>query len=206
MSTHPYLPPSPSGPRPTIPREPQRSSKNPMNYRGVAFLRSVRLQSDLPRFNKKGNIVLSALKYVKDVDSFQEKIAKETPEQQLANKLIKGIENRKELLMLLSMFHGELAQIGITPSSAHHDPNSGLKWKYRMAYLTRLARMHNTFWDSCQQEGISERNHWLGFSPEKIGVLDPVLYKEHYEELQSGKFRDVDFRDVEVLGKRFIAK
>ncbi|GBL49236.1 hypothetical protein CJI97_005380 [Candidozyma auris] len=168
----------------------------------------VRCQSNVPQFNKKGNLVLSALKYVKEVDQFQEKIDKETPEQQLARKLIDNIKSRKELLSLLSLFHEELAQIGITPHTSHQEqkPSVGLKWKYRIAYMMKLARIHNTFWDSCQQEGISQRNHRLGFSPQTIGVLDPVHYKEHYDELQQGKLGDVDFRDVEVLGKRFIIK
>lgn len=170
----------------------------------VKILQTVRFQSNVPKFDKSGNFILSALKYVKDVDTFQEKISNETPEQQLARKLITRLEKKKELLLLLSLFHTELARIGITPKTSHKMGNLGLKWKYRVAYLTKLARVHNTFWEQCQQEGVSERSHKLGFLPENIGVLDPVYYKEHYEELQQGKLGDVDFRDVEVLGKRFI--
>lgn len=169
----------------------------------LRFLQISRLY--VPRY-QKGNVVLSALRYVKEVDDFQDKIDRETPEKQLARKLIEQISTRRELLLLLSLFHGELARLGITPESTHHEPTLALLWRYRMAYLTKLARVHNIFWDSCQQEGVSERNHRLGFHPKHIGVLDPVHYKEHYEQLQAGRLGEVDFRDVEVIGKRFIGK
>lgn len=169
----------------------------------LLFLHGSRLC--VPTF-RKGNVVLSALRYVKDVDDFQDKIDRETPEKQLATKLMEAIAERKELLQLLSLFHGELARIGITPESKHHEPTLALIWRYRIAYLTKLARVHNIFWDSCQQEGLSERSHKLGFHPKHIGVLDPIHYKEHYEQLQLGQLGEVVFRDVEVIGKGLISK
>lgn len=154
-----------------------------------------------PQFKKSGNILFNALNYVKEVDEFQEKIGL-TPEKELATKLVSRVHSHKELLYLLLMFHHDLAKIGISQSSGHLQPLTAVTWRYR-ASLWKLARVHNVFWDQARLVGISERNHKIGWLPDRIGVLDPLNFeREHYRQLQEGKFGETDFRDVEMLGGR----
>ncbi|SGZ56214.1 CIC11C00000001154 [Sungouiella intermedia] len=152
-----------------------------------------------PQFKKSGNIVVNALNYVREVDDFQDKIAKETPEATMAAKLIGSIDKNPELLSLLLLFHYELSKFDITP---HSSRNMGqlATLRFKMAMIWKLSRIHNVFWEQCRLEDVAERNHRLAFLVQDVGILDPKYYEEHYQELQSGVFRGTDFRHVEILG------
>lgn len=152
-----------------------------------------------PQFKKSGNIVINALNYVKEVDEFQEKIAKETPEAALAAKLISRIDQNPELLSLLLLFHYELAKFDITPDSKRQLGQLGTL-RFKMAMLWKLSRIHNVFWEQCRLADVAERSHRMAFLVQDVGVLDPKYYREFYQELQSGVFRGQDFRHVEILG------
>lgn len=164
-------------------------------------LRTERFYST-PQFKKSGNILASALRYVKDVDAYQDNIEKTTPELELANKLISSIADKPEILLILLLFHSELAKMGITPQS-NRDLKGVQSWKFQWACMWKLHRIHTVFWEQCQLENISERNHPLKRLPQDVGVLDPKYYLLCYQELQSGVFQGTDFRHVEIVGKLF---
>lgn len=152
-----------------------------------------------PKFKKSGNIVVNALNYVKEVDEFQEKIAKETPEAALAAKLISRIDKNPELLSLLLLFHYELAKLDITPDSTRQLGQLATL-RFKMAMMWKLSRIHNVFWEQCRLADVAERSHRMAFLVQDVGVLDPKHYRDIYDELQSGVFRGQDFRHVEILG------
>lgn len=148
---------------------------------------------------KSGYTVINALNYVKEVDQQQEKIATSATDEERANTLVERITDKPELLSLLLLFHHELAALGITPASPRVF-SAAQVWRYRSAYVWKLARIHNVFWDQCRLLDVAERSHRLGFLPSEIGVLDPAHFSSHYAELQSGVFRSTDFRQVAFLG------
>lgn len=133
-----------------------------------------------------------------DVDARYESLAQNSSHQEAATQLVDRIEKTPELLALLSFFHGDLRKLGITWNA-----NTSSVWGYRMAYVSRLYKIHNVFWDQCRLMNVAQRHHKLGFSPTTIGILDPSNFdKEVYEQLQLGQFRGIDFNDVEVMGMK----
>ncbi|GEQ69102.1 hypothetical protein JCM33374_g2773 [Metschnikowia sp. JCM 33374] len=153
-----------------------------------------------PIYKKSGNMLASALKYVKDVEEYQEELSMSSSESNLADELLSRISDQPELLFLLSLFHSELSKIGITATSSRQFTTAQV-WKYRALYVMKLANIHNIFWTQCQYQNISEREHSLGFSPDKIGILDPVHFgKDAYEQIQQGVYNGTSFKDIEVLG------
>lgn len=163
-----------------------------------AIVRNTRFYST-PQIKKSGFIVINALNYVKKVDDQQEKIVSSTTDEVRASTLVERITDKPELLSLLLLFHHELAGLGITPMSPREFSTLQI-WRYRSAYLWKLARIHNVFWDQCRLLDVAERSHRLGFLPSAIGVLDPANFASTYGELQSGVFQGTDFRLVAIMG------
>lgn len=164
------------------------------------MLQFVRAYASPPQFKRSGNLLWNALTYVQEVDQYQDKIVKESPEKDLATQLVSRIEGNAELLSLLLLFHHELDKLGITPT-LQRTFSGGQVWRYRAAYATRLAKIHNIFWDQCRLLEVAKRNHLLGFRPDRIGVLDPAHFDvDDYTQLQAGIFRGTDFRGVEIMG------
>lgn len=160
-----------------------------------------RLYSTPPHFKSEGNLLVNSINYVKDVDKFQQDLSKAASEEALAKQLMSRISHSPELLYLLLMFHHELALLGITPAS--NTISRYQVWKYRLAYVLKLARIHDVFWTQCHQQEISQRTHRLGFLPSTIGVLSPLNFEvAAYRQLQTGEFEGVNFKDVEILGRR----
>lgn len=152
-----------------------------------------------PVFPKKGNLLLNALNYVKEVDNYQKQLSQSGTSQDRATELITRIKDKKQLLYLLSIFHYELSKIGITNQDLDEFRNSIL-WRYRLNWLFKYNKIHNIFWESCQLENVSENNHSLGFNPISIGILDPRNFStDTYKQLQSGKLGSVDFSDVQGI-------
>lgn len=165
-----------------------------------SLYRTVRYLSQPPQFSRSGNTLLSALKYVNEVDKFQDSMDKTSPDHAVAAQLVERIQEKPELLSILSLFHYELARLGITQDSSRTFTAAQV-WRYRAAYVFKLAKIHNIFWELCRQVYVAERHHSLGFSPGKIGLLDPAYFdKSVYTQLQEGRLGDVDFRGVEMLG------
>lgn len=152
-----------------------------------------------PQMKKSGFTIVNALKYVKEVDDYQEQLGKSASANVLATTLVDRIQDKPELLSLLLLFHHELAKLGITPTSAR-DFSTLQVWRYRSMYFWKLARIHNVFWDQCRLLDIAERAHRLGFLPTTIGVLDPINFTQYYSELQSGIYKGLDFRHIELMG------
>lgn len=157
------------------------------------------LSSKLPKFPERGNILFKALRYVQDVDNFQKELQK-TPQHKMADELVAKIKDNRELLFLLALFHRELARVGITPDSSHASPSSLLVWAYRFAYVIRLRRLHDLFWDQCHFLEVAEQQHSLGFLPHTIGVLDPKHFPDSYSQLQLGVYNGVDYSRISALG------
>lgn len=163
-----------------------------------AVLECIRLYS-VPQRSKKGNFLVNALKYVKDVDKYQEELVKNALTNDKTSYLMDQIKNSKELLYLLAVFHHELSKLGISSDS---DPvnRQALLWKYRLLWILKLNRIHNVFWEACQVQDISEQDHALSLNPAKIGILDPYNFKkEDYDQLQTGEFNGIDFRNLEII-------
>lgn len=122
-----------------------------------------------------------------------------TPQYEVARKLIQEIEKLPENLYLLLFFHHKLAALGITATSPR-DFTPAQVWRYRAAHVLSLARIHNVFWENCRFVDISNQSHGLGFSPLDIGALDPANFKDEYADLQAGTYKGLDFRDVQLAG------
>ncbi|CAG85645.2 DEHA2B15664p [Debaryomyces hansenii CBS767] len=151
-----------------------------------------------PQYKKGGNILANSLRYVRQVDEYQKQLEK-APSHNKVVELMDKIENQPELLFILATFHYELSRIGIGRSN---DPKtrSKLLWKYRFNYILKYSKLHNIFWEQCRYANISQHTHVLGFNPQDIGLLDPCNFSEQtYNELQSGKYKDMAFKDVEII-------
>lgn len=145
---------------------------------------------------KRQNFLVRSLEYVKEVDEKQKQL-QAAPPQAKAVELVKRIATNKELLLVLSVFHHELAKIGITPDSPPEQRSN--VWQYRLKYLFKLARLHDVFWQLCLEQNISEQTHELGFLPSTIGLLDPAYFeRDVYEQIQRGVLGEVDFTDTEI--------
>lgn len=163
-----------------------------------AVLECIRLYS-VPQRSRTGNFLVNALKYVKDVDKYQEELVKNALTNDKTSYLMDQIKNSKELLYLLAVFHHELSKLGVSCDS---DPvnRQALLWKYRLLWILKLNRIHNVFWEACQVQDISEQDHALSLNPAKIGILDPYNFKkEDYDQLQTGEFNGIDFRNLEII-------
>lgn len=163
-----------------------------------AVVECIRLYS-VPQHSKKGNFFVNALNYVKDVDKYQEELVKNALTHDKTTYLMDQIKNSKELLYLVAVFHHELSKLGISCDS---DPvnRHELVWKYRLLWMLKLNKIHNVFWEACQNQDISEQDHSLSLNPAKIGILDPHNFKkEDYDQLQTGEFNGIDFRDLEII-------
>lgn len=158
------------------------------------------VSQNVPKFEKKGLLITNSLKYVRDVDEYQRQLVGLSSDNEKAQLLLERIGGNKTLLYMVSNFHHELSQIGITQTK---DPLSRPLWKYRWLYVSRLARLSNTFWAQCQVEDLAQHDHKLGFSPQNIGVLDPVNFApDVYQALQQGQYNGTDFREVQMIGGR----
>lgn len=168
-------------------------------YRKYAFLRFYSYNSPTPpQYKKGGNILANSLKYVRQVDEYQKELEKASSHDKVVE-LMEKIENHPELLFILATFHYELSKIGINQAT---DPKSRSKllWKYRFNYILKYSKLHNIFWEQCRYANISQHMHVLGFRPLEIGLLDPSNFSEQtYRELQSGKYKDVSFKDIEII-------
>lgn len=152
-----------------------------------------------PQYSKKGNFIVNSLRYVKDVDQYQEQLVKNVLTAEKSAYLMDQIKASRELLYLLAVFHHELAKLGITPES---EPGSRhrMLWRYRVQWLLRLNRIHGVFWETCQIQDISEQDHKLALDPANVGILDPYHFsREVYDELQTGSYGGVDFHDVDII-------
>lgn len=155
-----------------------------------------------PVYKNTSNILINALNYVKDVEDYQNELLKSSSDAVLAKELLLRICEQPELLFLLLRFHSQLAKIGITPSSSR-DFTMAQVWRYRFNYVTRLSQLHEIFWTQCRYLNISERQHNLGFLPNKIGILDPKNFElELYNDIQHGIYNGVSFRNMTMLGFR----
>lgn len=153
-----------------------------------------------PKYENSGLLLTKSLKYVRDVDEYHRQIVEQNSDAEKAKLLLQKIHGNKTLLYMLSNFHYELSNIGIGWSA---EPSSRPLWKYRWLYVTRLARLSNTFWSQCQLEDLAQQDHRLGTHPDNIGVLDPKNFElEVYNALQTGQYEGTDFRDVQMIGGR----
>lgn len=148
---------------------------------------------------KSNNRITTWLNYVHEVDQRQKEL-EQTPELQKIISLMDLIEGKPELVYILAAFLHDLKSIGI---DQNNDPQvrTKLKWKFRAHYLLKLLKVHNVFWEQCQFLEKSQHRHILSFDPVNIGLLDPSNFpKDVYDELQSGKYKNIDLRDVEPVG------
>lgn len=151
-----------------------------------------------PQYKKGGNFLVNSLKYVKQVDEYQKQL-EGAPSHDKVVELMDKIENQPELLYILSAFHYELSKIGIDQSN---DPKSRAKvlWRYRFNYILKYSKLHNIFWEQCRYSNISQHPHVLPFNPSNLGILDPNNFsKDTYAALQSGTYKDLTFKDVEII-------
>lgn len=152
---------------------------------------------EAPVYKKGGNRLANAIKYVNEVDATRKLIDK-IPDQAKATVLLERIEGNPELLFYVAMFHHQLAKIGITQNN---EDRTSLLWKYRWSYVTLLKKVHGIFFDLCQVLGVTENKHKLGFTPDKIGILDPNNFtSEQYQELQTGKYKGTDYSEILMIG------
>ncbi|WPK24639.1 hypothetical protein PUMCH_001919 [Australozyma saopauloensis] len=148
----------------------------------------------------KGNFLINAINYVKDVDDRMAKIETETPQKEMAAQLVSLIEKLPELLALLLLFHYELYKVGVSHSVEREFLPSQIR-SYRWAYLWKLSKIHDVFWELCNYLDIAQHPHPLGFLPTNIGILDPANFTtDQYNMLQRGEFNGLSFKDIMILG------
>ncbi|RLV85843.1 hypothetical protein JA9_001455 [Meyerozyma sp. JA9] len=170
-----------------------------MSFRVVGW-RWYSVAPKVPKYEKSGLLLTKSLKYVRDVDEYQRQIVEQASDAEKAKLLLQKIQGNKTLLYMLANFHSALSNIGIDRSA---EPSTRPLWKYRWHYVTRLARLSNTFWSQCQLEDLAQHDHRLGTRPDRIGVLDPINFDpEVYNALQTGQYEGTDFRDVQMIGGR----
>lgn len=159
-----------------------------------------------PKIPKKGNFLSNAFNYVRTVDERMEKLETETPQRKMIEELMPLIEPCPELLAVLLLFHYELALLGITRTSSREFTPAQIR-SYRWAYLFKLNKIHQVFWDQCGFIEIAQHAHKIGFLPSNIGALDPANFsKDQYEMLQRGVYNDVDFRNVYIVGSNWSSR
>lgn len=146
-----------------------------------------------PVYQKSGNFILNALNYVRDADNFQSDLSK-SPSQIKVEELLTKIEERPELLYLLSNFLKELLKIGIS-----QDERNISNFKYRMYLMWKIGKLHKDFWEACHFEEISTHNHKINLNPNDIGVLDPRNFPtEAYNQLQTGVYNKTSFKHLGI--------
>lgn len=155
---------------------------------------------------KKSGSVAGFFQFMNTVDAQMAKLENESPERTVAQELMSQIETTPELLALLSLFHYELALLGITPNSARVFTRTQIRW-YKWVYLYKLSKIHDIFWDQCAFLEIALHPHKLGFLPENVGVLDPLNFTpEQYLMLQTGVYNGIDFKDIYIVGTRWSSR
>lgn len=162
--------------------------------------------TETPKNPKKGNFLLNAFNYVRKVDERMEKLENETPQRKMISELMPHIDTCPELLAVLLLFHYELALLGITRTSPREFTPAEIR-AYRWAYIFKLQKIHQVFWDQCGFIEIAQHAHTIGFLPSNIGALDPANFsKEQYEMLQRGLYNGVDFRNVMIIGSNWSSR
>ncbi|KAK6201378.1 uncharacterized protein RJT21DRAFT_1321 [Scheffersomyces amazonensis] len=153
-------------------------------------------KSDKQRRGIENNIIFRSLNFIKEVDDQQKILASASTESKI-EQLIMRISTNEELLYLLALFHYECAKLGFTQNDIS---SRQMSWKFRLAYLFKLKPINNSFWDLCHLLELSNRKHSLSMKVNDLGLLDPQHFpKEVYQELQTGEFNGIDFKDVETV-------
>ena len=164
-----------------------------------AFATYISLRLPEPRKPYFFRNALNYVNYVNAVDAPVQGLEK-IPHQVLAAELMASIETRPELLALLLLLHYEFYVLGITPTSPKTVTPAQLR-AYVWAYVWKLSKINSVFWEQCYLMDIAHHPHKLGILPANIGVLDPANFsQEHYNSLQSGVYKGLDFRDNPIMG------
>lgn len=108
--------------------------------------------------------------------------------------IIKQVEGQPDLLYQLGFFFYKCKKLGITHDNVEYRKKGILYW---VMFLNNLMPLNGAFWSTMQMLGKSQHNHRLNpFKVNDIGLLDPKNFpKEFYNQLLTGRYRGVDFRD-----------
>lgn len=147
-----------------------------------------------PKYEKRGNILWSSIKYANQIDNYQ-KVIQKVPDSAKVSQLLQKIKDRPEILKLLSYFLQELHNLNIDQG-----PRAVSKTKYRLYYALKLHRLHSVFWSSCNLLDISSHDHSLNFNPDYLGILDPKNFtEEDYKQICEGEYNGTKFKDCEIF-------
>lgn len=155
---------------------------------------STKKMSVADKINKS---LLDKLKHIQEID---ERVAqlKATPVSIKVEKIMESIQDKKELLYLLALFHYKCRKIGITQESPEHRQVGKLKFWYNCVF--KLKPINDSFWEVMYASNLAEHDHRVNFNVEDLGLLDPKNFpKDVYDSIQSGVFKGLDFKDAQVV-------
>ncbi|KAK6465511.1 hypothetical protein DFJ63DRAFT_310601 [Scheffersomyces coipomensis] len=149
---------------------------------------------------QNNNFVFKTLKYVQDVDEQQKQLEQAATDSKITQ-LIERISDNKELLYLLTLYHRECFKLGIAHESIIPVKSRQNNLRFKFWYWFKLKPINDSFWEICHLLNISNHKHGVNFNKiDDIGLLDPNHFPvEFMDQLKTGRFNDVDFRNVEIM-------
>ncbi|KAG7662377.1 uncharacterized protein J8A68_004148 [[Candida] subhashii] len=114
--------------------------------------------------------------------------------------LIKVIEDKRELLFLLALYHYQCEKIGITRTNA--DNRQTHKLKFAAVVWFKLSGINESFWELMYSADLAHHVHNVKYNQQDLGLLDPKNFPEDfYNELKTGIYKGLDFRDVFIISR-----
>lgn len=135
-----------------------------------------------PTYNKSSPPILRSLKYVQAADQYQNQLG-QAPKQAKIEELMKRLQQKPYLMVVLRDYERELKHLGIDQTSDRAALVSKLKF-YILAL--RLRQLHRAFWDQCEYNDVSSHRHRFRMDINDVGLLDPRNFtKEDYDKIMS---------------------